>query len=79
MIRRTLAGLLLGLVTLAEPSLATADTASNPKKTPLKAAPRVPESAPPTKLSRLQKYRSLNTYHPHKGRGHSKQTKPGTP
>jgi hypothetical protein len=83
MIRQTLTGLLLGLLILAEPCLATADTTGNskkpPQKPPEKVVPQIPESPSPSKSSRLKKYRSPSTYHPHQGKGHLKPGKPNTP
>jgi hypothetical protein len=78
MIRQKLTALLFCLLIVAEPCLATADTNNDSKKPPQKAAPKVPESTSPSKSSRLKKYRSLNTYHPHHAKGHHKPAKPST-
>jgi hypothetical protein len=79
MIRSALSALLLGLLILAEPCLATADTTGNSKKPPQKPAPQIVQPTPssPSK-SKLKKYRSLNTYHPHQAKGHKHPGKPGT-
>ncbi len=79
MICHRLRWLLLAAMIIAEPCLATADT--TPKKSPPKVVPQVPQSPTPTKRSsKLYQYRSLNTYHPHQGKGgagHSKRNPPG--
>ena len=78
MIRPALSALLFGLLILAEPCLA-ADTTGTSKKPPQKPAPQIVQPTPssPSK-SKLKKYRSLNTYHPHHAKGHKPPAKPGT-
>jgi hypothetical protein len=74
MIRRPLRALALGLLIIAAPCLATADSA--PKKSP-KVPPKSSHASPPSRSSKT--HGSLHTYHPHQGKSGNKPLKSGKP
>jgi hypothetical protein len=72
MIRGMLSVLFVGAVIFADPCPVSADTTTNPKKTPPKSVPQVPQSTTP---SRHSKCHGSHPYHPHQAKGGAKHTK----